>query len=74
VKDYGVGISPELHDKLFNLGERVSGVGTEGEEGTGLGLALCSEFIIRNGGSIWFESALGKGSCFWFSLPVVHTK
>ena len=46
--------------------------GTSGEEGTGLGLILCKEFIERNRGKIWVESALNEGTKFYFSLPVTN--
>ncbi len=69
VKDYGVGISKELGKKLFRIDEKITSKGTAGEQGTGLGLYICYEFVKGNGGSIEFESEKGKGSVFWFSLP-----
>lgn len=69
VSDTGVGISAADKDKLFQIGERVRSKGTAEEEGTGLGLVLCKEFVERNGGRIWVESEEGKGSTFIFTLP-----
>ena len=69
VKDNGTGISNENQDKLFKL-ESFSTRGTSNESGMGLGLLLCKDFVQRNGGKIWFESELGKGSIFFFTLPV----
>jgi signal transduction histidine kinase len=69
VADNGTGIPKENRDKLFTLGT-VSTQGTEEEKGTGLGLMLCREFIEKSGGRIWFESTEGKGTTFFFTLPV----
>jgi PAS domain S-box-containing protein len=70
IRDSGVGILPEQLEKLFIVEEKVSTYGTEKETGTGLGLILCKEFIDQNGGQIWVESEVGKGSTFFFTLPV----
>ncbi|MFH1160466.1 MAG: PAS domain-containing sensor histidine kinase [bacterium] len=69
VADNGVGIPPENQQKLFRLDESVKTRGTSGEQGTGLGLILCHEFIELNGGRILVESTPGKGSQFKFTLP-----
>jgi len=69
IADNGVGIPPEQQQKLFRLDESVKTRGTSGEQGTGLGLILCREFIALNGGRIWVESTPGKGSHFKFTLP-----
>ena len=69
VKDSGIGIPPDLADKLFKLTENTSRKGTEGESSTGLGLVLCKEFVEKQGGKIWVESQEGAGSCFIFTLP-----
>jgi two-component system, sensor histidine kinase and response regulator len=69
VSDTGIGIRPENIEKLFRIDLNYSTRGTADESGTGLGLILCKEFIVRNGGSIWVESEFGKGSTFKFILP-----
>ena len=69
VEDNGVGMSDEIKSKLFRITEKIKRQGTAKEEGTGLGLILCKEFIEKNGGSIWVESEAGKGSKFFFTLP-----
>jgi NtrC-family two-component system sensor histidine kinase KinB len=67
VKDYGPGISQEDQGKVFKKYQRAKDDKTKG---TGLGLAISKEFIEAQGGKIWMESEVGKGSQFWFSLPV----
>jgi PAS domain S-box-containing protein len=70
VKDTGIGINEESISKLFKIAENLSTPGTDGEQGTGLGLVLCRECIEKCGGKIWVESEIGKGSDFKFSLPL----
>ena len=70
VRDNGVGIKKEIIPKLFLIEEDVSTNGTINEEGTGLGLILCKEFISIHGGKIWVESEVEKGSRFIFSIPL----
>ncbi|MFZ5999495.1 MAG: sensor histidine kinase, partial [Bacteroidota bacterium] len=68
VADNGVGIAPEVQKILFEKTSGYSTRGTANEKGTGLGLILCKEFVEKNGGKIWLESELGKGSTFFFTL------
>ena len=70
VKDTGIGMPQEIQDKLFKLLETKSQRGTQNESGTGLGLVLCADFVKANGGKIWFTSEEGKGSTFFFSVPI----
>lgn len=70
VKDNGVGISNENLNKLFDVSQSVKTYGTEQEDGTGLGLILCKEFISKNGGFINIESEVGEGTRVTFSLPI----
>jgi len=69
VTDNGVGISAQTMEKLFKITNKESLPGTEKEQGTGLGLILCKEFVEKHNGKISVESVLGKGSTFWFVLP-----
>lgn len=73
VMDQGVGIAPEDQSKLFGL-RTFSKAGTNNEKGSGLGLLLCKDFVERNGGNIWVESTPGKGSTFFFTVPLATTQ
>ena len=64
VKDNGVGIAPEYHERVFGLFNKLDAK----TEGTGVGLALVKRIIEIHGGRIWVESELGKGSTFFFIL------
>lgn len=70
VADNGVGINQVSIDKLFRIEETYSTLGTQKEKGSGLGLLLCKEFVEKHGGRIWVESEVGKGSTFWFTIPL----
>ena len=68
VKDHGVGIAPERLDSIFKKGETTYGTG--GEEGSGLGLQLCSDFARKIDGDVMVESTLGVGSTFSVLVPL----
>ena len=70
VADNGVGIPNEIAENLFLSNSFYSTQGTNREKGSGLGLAMCRDFVERNGGKIHVESTLGQGSKFIFTLPV----
>ena len=70
VRDFGIGIAPENLDKLFDRYYRVDNTAMR-FEGLGLGLFISSEILKRHRGSFWIESELGKGSTFYFRLPLV---
>jgi signal transduction histidine kinase/DNA-binding NarL/FixJ family response regulator len=70
VKDTGIGISEEKIENLFKLDTKHTSIGTEKEQGTGLGLKLSKELVEKEGGRIWVESAVNKGSTFYFSIPL----
>ena len=69
VSDNGIGISAQVKEVLLKKVSGYSSRGTANEKGTGLGLILCKEFIEKNGGRIWLESEVGKGTTFYFTLP-----
>jgi signal transduction histidine kinase len=69
VSDNGVGIPANRIEKVFQIDNNNSTLGTANEEGTGLGLILCKTFVEKSGGWIKVESEEGKGSVFSFSIP-----
>ena len=74
VKDSGVGIPSDEQDKVFNKYEQTEAGKDASLKGTGLGLAICKEIISLHKGKIWVESDHGKGSTFYFSLPISPLK
>ena len=68
IRDSGVGISPDMQKRLFVIDQKVKTSGTYNEPGSGLGLILCNEFVILNGGVLTLESIIEKGSIFSFTL------
>lgn len=70
VQDYGCGISEEGQQKLLHADTHFSTYGTNNEEGSGLGLLLCQDFVLKNNGKLWFTSQEGEGTTFSFSLPL----
>ena len=69
VMDNGIGIKPENLTKLFDITQIHTTIGTAEEEGTGLGLLICKEFVEKHSGNIGVESVDGEGSRFYFTLP-----
>ena len=67
VKDNGIGIAPENHERVFRMFERIN-LAAE-YEGTGIGLTIVRKAAERMGAQVGFESELGKGSRFWIQLP-----
>lgn len=73
VEDNGVGIAEADMNRLFKIDSNPTSIGTSMEKGTGLGLILCKDFVERNGGTIWVNSQLGRGTKFFFTIPSVHS-
>ncbi len=70
IKDEGIGISQENINKLFQLDQQFSSIGTSGEKGTGLGLLICKQMVEKHGSFLKVVSELSKGSCFSFILKL----
>jgi signal transduction histidine kinase len=66
VRDNGIGIAPEYHDRIFRIFNRLHG---QELPGTGIGLAICKRIVDHYGGRFWLESEVGRGSIFSFSFP-----
>ena len=70
ITDTGIGIEKENLEVIFDSFVQVGPAQIAGYAGTGLGLSVCRQFIEMQGGRIWAESELGKGSKFIFTLPI----
>ena len=70
--DNGIGIRYNIKNQLFKLETSQSTPGTNNESGTGLGLILTKDFVTKNGGKIGLDSTFGKGSTFYFTLPLAN--
>jgi signal transduction histidine kinase len=66
VKDTGIGIDKNYHDRVFQRFEKFDSFA----QGTGLGLSICKAIAESMGCSVGFTSDLGKGSCFWIQIPL----
>lgn len=72
ITDNGVGMNQEAVQSLFNITKKFKTYGTEDETGTGLGLIVCKEFMLKSNGDILVESEPGKGSKFIVRMPTSH--
>lgn len=70
ITDTGIGISEHALTQLFRIDAHYTRPGTDGEQGTGLGLILCKDLVEKNSGSVWAESRVGEGTTFTFTLPI----
>ncbi len=68
IEDEGIGISPEDQEYLFQLGKQNRRKGTAGEIGTGMGLVLCHDLLLKSNCRIWVESKLDSGTKMYFNL------
>lgn len=66
VRDNGIGIAPEFHERIFGLFNRLN----PRIEGTGIGLALVKRIVEFHGGRVWIQSEAGSGATFYFTLPI----
>jgi signal transduction histidine kinase len=69
ISDNGMGIDNRFLPEIWDSSSTYTTSGTANEQGTGLGLIICKEFVEKHGGTIWAESELGKGTTFNFTLP-----
>jgi len=74
IQDFGIGIEQEFQAKVFDRFFRLKETEHYHFPGLGLGLYIAAEFVKRQGGNIWLTSELGKGSIFYFQLPILPSK
>ena len=72
IKDHGIGIPKENHERIFETFTNVKRKGTAGEKSFGLGLSICKQIIQEQQGTISLESEVGKGSTFFVRVPLYH--
>ncbi|NIP32545.1 MAG: hypothetical protein GWN55_09135, partial [Phycisphaerae bacterium] len=70
VEDNGIGISKEAQEQIFTKFFRAKEAVQRRDDGSGLGLFIAKNIVNRHGGDIWFESEPGKGTTFYFTIPM----
>jgi signal transduction histidine kinase len=70
VSDSGCGISPDMTERIFERLFQAADPSLEGRKGLGLGLHICKQLVIRQGGEIWAKSSPGQGAVFSITLPI----
>ena len=74
VKDFGIGIKPEFAQRIFEPFFQAEQSIYREHQGTGLGLSICRGIVESQNGKIWVESEMGKGSIFYFTIPLQPVK
>ena len=74
VEDTGIGVHPEMHEEIFHRFRQVESTIERRFGGSGLGLSISKAYVELFGGKIWVVSELGKGSTFYFTIPLIKTK
>jgi len=72
ILDDGIGVPDEIKKSIFDMESKNKRAGTYNEKSTGVGLALCKDLILQNGGKIWVEDNVPKGTTFKFTLELSH--
>jgi signal transduction histidine kinase len=72
VADDGIGIHPDDQGRIFEKFFRARNRSEVSAPGTGLGLTIVKEVVVKHGGRVWFESEMGRGTRFYFTLPTLH--
>lgn len=70
IRDNGIGIEPQYAETVFEIFQRLHT--SDSYPGTGIGLAICQRIVTRHQGRIWFESVVGQGTTFYFTLPALE--